>query len=129
MLQTKVWRNLIISIAVTIIAVAVLTQSIQSAQTSQSNQAGQTPSSNTSSTSSSTTQVSGVNLYNTYCSACHGSNGSGASGPALNTGSWSDSAKVQTIVKSGKGGMPGFQGQLSDPQIKAIGDYVAALKK
>lgn len=126
MLQTKVWRNLIISIAVTIIAVAVLTRSIQPAQTPPSNQSSQTPSSNT---SSSTTQVSGVNLYNTYCSACHGSNGSGASGPALNSGSWSDSSKVQTIVKSGKGGMPGFQGQLSDPQIKAIGDYVAVLKQ
>lgn len=77
-----------------------------------------------------TTQVSGADLYNSKCAGCHGANGTGGSAPALNTDEWkNNSSKVQDITRKGKNGMPGFATSLNDTQIKAIGDYVASLKK
>lgn len=77
-----------------------------------------------------TTQVNGLTLYTSNCAGCHGVGGAGGSGPAINTDEWkNNSAKVQSIVKNGKGSMPGFASSLNDTQVKAIGDYVASLKK
>ncbi|MDR3586159.1 MAG: cytochrome c [Desulfosporosinus sp.] len=77
------------------------------------------------------TQVGGAALYTTNCVGCHGINGAGGSaGPAINTDEWkNNSSKVQAIIKKGQGKMPAFAGNLTDTQIKDIGDYVASLKK
>lgn len=78
-----------------------------------------------------TTQVGGAALYTTYCAGCHGvTGGGGSAGPAINNDEWkNNSSKVQAIVKKGQDKMPAFDGKLTDIQIKAIGDYVASLKK
>ncbi|WP_425803023.1 c-type cytochrome [Desulfitobacterium sp. Sab5] len=76
------------------------------------------------------TQANGSALYTSNCAGCHGAGGAGGSGPAINTDEWkNNSGKVQSIVKNGKGSMPGFASSLNDTQVKAIGDYVASLKK
>ncbi|TGE31065.1 cytochrome c [Desulfosporosinus sp. Sb-LF] len=78
-----------------------------------------------------TTQVSDAALYTTNCAGCHGVTGAGGSaGPAINTDEWkNNSSKVQAIILKGQGKMPAFAGKLTDTQIKAIGDFVASLKK
>lgn len=81
-------------------------------------------------TAPTTTEISGTALFATNCAGCHGANGAGGSAPALNTDEWkNNSSKVQDITKKGKGSMPAFSDKLNDTQIKAIGDYVASLKK
>src|SRR5688572_6531048 len=49
---------------------------------------------------------------------------SGAIGPALD-GVGLDAAAVETQVRNGGGGMPAFEGQLSDEEITAVSAYVA----
>ncbi|WP_088225460.1 cytochrome c [Desulfosporosinus sp. FKB] len=97
----------------------------------QTGQSTKSPTANISSgASNAVTQVSGAALYTTNCAGCHGATGAGTSGPAINTDEWkNNSAKVQGIIKKGQGTMPSFSGKLNDTQIKAIGDFVASLKK
>ena len=62
----------------------------------------------------------GKALYSTYCIACHGEKGdAGLSGAKnLRTSALSQDEKM-TIIKNGKGSMPGFS-KLSDDEVKAI---------
>ncbi|AHF07914.1 c-type cytochrome [Desulfitobacterium metallireducens] len=80
---------------------------------------------------SATTQVSGAALYTANCAGCHGTTGAGgSSGPAINTDEFiNNSARVQDVIKKGKGSMPSFSAKINDDQNKAIGDFVAGLKK
>ncbi|MGC7871994.1 c-type cytochrome [Desulfosporosinus sp. SYSU MS00001] len=97
----------------------------------QTGQSTNSPTTNVSSgASNAATQVSGAALYTTNCAGCHGATGAGTSGPAINTDEWkNNSAKVQGVIKKGQGTMPSFSGKLNDTQVKAIGDFVASLKK
>ncbi|AFM41108.1 cytochrome c, mono- and diheme variants family [Desulfosporosinus acidiphilus SJ4] len=97
----------------------------------QTGQSTNTPATNVANgASAAKTEVTGATLYTTNCSGCHGVTGAGASGPAINTDEWkNNSSKVQGVVKKGQGTMPAFTGKLNDTQIKAIGDFVASLKK
>ncbi|MGK2878620.1 MAG: c-type cytochrome [Solirubrobacterales bacterium] len=61
------------------------------------------------------------------CAGCHalsaaGSNG--GSGPDLNSTSLT-AAEIATQVEQGGGGMPGFAGDLTAQQIKAVSEFVA----
>ena len=62
------------------------------------------------------------------CAACHtlaDAGASGAVGPNLDE--VKPSAEVATdFITNGKGAMPAFKGKLSDEQIKAVADYIAA---
>ena len=87
--------------------------------------------------------VSGAQVYSSNCASCHGAGGEGGVGPALE-----DGASVQTFpdeaahldwVKTGSqpfagepygatgkiatGGMPGFEGSLSEEEIQAVVTY------
>ena len=87
--------------------------------------------------------VSGSQVYASNCASCHGATGGGGVGPAL-----ADGASVQTFpdeaahidwVKTGSqpvagkpygatgkiatGGMPGFEGSLSEEEIQAVVQY------
>ena len=87
--------------------------------------------------------VSGAQVYSANCASCHGATGGGGVGPAL-----SDGASVETFpdeaahidwVKVGSqpvagqpygatgkiatGGMPGFEGVLSEEEIQAVVTY------
>jgi cytochrome c551 len=62
------------------------------------------------------------------CAGCHkldaaGADGSG--GPDLNT-IGDDATEVANQVREGGGGMPAFSGELTDEQITAVSEFVAA---
>jgi mono/diheme cytochrome c family protein len=69
----------------------------------------------------------GAALYQQYCAACHGPNGGGGSGPRLagnrNAGR---PGNVESLIRVGRGTMPGFAGQLSDAQVETLRDWVVA---
>ena len=61
------------------------------------------------------------------CGNCHtlaAANATGAVGPNLDE-LQPDAATVEEQVRSGGGGMPAFEGELSDDEIAAVAEYVA----
>ncbi|MFS0865607.1 PQQ-binding-like beta-propeller repeat protein [Fredinandcohnia sp. 179-A 10B2 NHS] len=69
----------------------------------------------------------GLKIYGNNCLACHGAEGAGGhNGPKLQGLDW-DREAVINQVKNGKGSMPGFEGTLSEEEIKAVTDYVLGL--
>ena len=85
----------------------------------------------------------GESLYESNCASCHGPTGAGLTGPALNNGAvlqtWPDADEHTDWVKVGSngwpgdtygaqnkpkdGGMPAFEGQLEEEEIKLIVRY------
>ena len=69
----------------------------------------------------------GASLYRQYCASCHGPDGGGGVGPRLagnrNAGR---PANVESLIRFGRGTMPGFAGQLSDAQVETLRDWVVA---
>jgi mono/diheme cytochrome c family protein len=64
-------------------------------------------------------------LFADNCSSCHGDDGSGGVGPDLRA---EDNVEgIAEQIRQGGGGMPAFEGQLTDEQIQAIADYVVTL--
>jgi len=63
-------------------------------------------------------------LFADNCAGCHGADGGGGSGPDLRGEDNVDGIAEQ--VREGGGGMPAFSGELTDAQIQAIAEYVAA---
>jgi mono/diheme cytochrome c family protein len=62
------------------------------------------------------------------CGNCHtlsAANASGNVGPNLDE-LMPDEATVEAQVKSGGGGMPAFEGQLSEEEIQAVSEFVAS---
>ena len=71
--------------------------------------------------------TSGQAIFQQNCAGCHTLSAAGAQGrnaPNLDERKPS-AATVERQVRNGGGGMPAFQGRLSDQQIKAVADYVA----
>ena len=67
-------------------------------------------------------------MFTSNCGSCHvlGAAGTtGSVGPNLDELK-PDEATVEEQVRNGGGGMPAFQGRLSDAEIKAVAAYVAA---
>ena len=63
------------------------------------------------------------------CTSCHGVNLEGSVGPKLsNIGSKYSKDQIAGIVNTGKGAMPSFKGKLSDTDISAVADWLAAKK-
>lgn len=74
-----------------------------------------------------TVAVDGKQVFSENCASCHmlaDADSSGSFGTNLDEAK-PDAASVEAIVKSGKGGMPAFAGQLSDAEIAAVAAYVA----
>ena len=74
-----------------------------------------------------TTTADGREIFVANCGTCHalsdaGTNG--AIGPGLD-GIGLDVSAVEMQVRSGGGGMPAFEGQLTDDEIEAVSAYVA----
>jgi cytochrome c551 len=63
-------------------------------------------------------------LFTENCAGCHGADGSGGNGPDLRGEDDVDGIAAQ--VRDGGGGMPAFSGSLTDAQIQALAEYVAA---
>lgn len=69
----------------------------------------------------------GLRTYENNCLACHGATGTGGhNGPELKKLDMDREALINQI-KNGGGGMPGFEGKLSEEEINAVADYVESL--
>jgi outer membrane protein assembly factor BamB len=69
----------------------------------------------------------GEQVFTSNCGTCHTLNAAGTSGtvgPNLDQLK-PDAATVENMVRTGGGGMPSFQGRLSNAQITAVAQYVA----
>lgn len=66
--------------------------------------------------------ANGAEIYQSNCMSCHGQEGAGGSGPALQSSS--DYNAVVQQVKNGGGGMPAFEGQLSEQEIADVSAYI-----
>jgi cytochrome c551 len=74
-----------------------------------------------------TEAAAGREIFVANCGSCHtlsDAGTSGAVGPSLD-GIGVDAAAVETQVRNGGGGMPAFEGQLTDEEITAVSSYVA----
>jgi mono/diheme cytochrome c family protein len=72
--------------------------------------------------------AAGEAVFTENCAACHTLEAAGASGnvgPNLDE-SQPDAELVEERVRNGGGGMPAFEGQLSDEQIEEVTAYVVA---
>lgn len=69
----------------------------------------------------------GAAVFENNCMSCHGSEGSGGSAPALQgNDTASNHDEVVDIVTNGAdGGMPAFEGQLSEQEINDVAAYVS----
>jgi mono/diheme cytochrome c family protein len=91
-----------------------------------------TPEAGTTSTGAGGTQqasAQGKQLFTQNCAGCHtlkDANARGQVGPNLDDLK-PDEPTTQRQVTNGGGGMPAFKGQLSDPEIKAVSQYVASV--
>ncbi|WP_404456332.1 cytochrome c [Virgibacillus necropolis] len=70
--------------------------------------------------------ANGAEIYQSNCMSCHGQEGAGGSAPGLQGNEMaSDYDAVVEQVKSGGGGMPAFEGQLSEQEIADVSAYIA----
>jgi len=81
-------------------------------------------------------QDSAASLYKSKCQVCHGADGKGSStGRAIGVKAFSDpdvakqsDNELIDVIRKGKGKMPGYEGKLTDVQIKSLIKYVRTLK-
>lgn len=66
--------------------------------------------------------ANGATIYENNCLSCHGQEGAGGSAPGLQ--SVADYDAVVQQVKNGGGGMPAFEGQLSEQEIADVSAYI-----
>lgn len=67
----------------------------------------------------------GAAVFAGQCAGCHNEDGSGGIGPDLR--GEDDLAEIDGRVRSGGGGMPGFEDSLSDAEISAVAAHVTQL--
>lgn len=74
--------------------------------------------------------MNGHDIFTANCTSCHGEDGklSLMGAPDLSASALDMSAKME-VIKKGRGAMTGFEGRLSDEQIKAVAEYTESLKK
>ena len=71
--------------------------------------------------------VDAESLFAENCAGCHGAEGEGGGiGPGMAGVDDRDAAEQQ--IRQGGGGMPAFEGQLSDEEIEALADYSVELQ-
>ena len=85
----------------------------------------------TTTTTTGEASAAGKDVFVANCGSCHtlaDAGTSGAIGPNLDEISLDESA-VEAQVRSGGGGMPAFEGQLSDAEIQAVAGYVVSARQ
>lgn len=79
------------------------------------------------------TSTDGEALFLANCAACHGINGAGARGPSLVSGPLGmlSEAELRAKIANGRrlGGMPKFEGVLTEEQIGIVARYVIDLRE
>jgi mono/diheme cytochrome c family protein len=88
---------------------------------------GATPTTTAETTTEEGGAADGAAVFASNCGSCHvlaaaGSNGT--TGPNLDDAQ-PDKATVEEQVRNGGGGMPAFEGDLSDQEIEAVAEYVS----
>lgn len=74
--------------------------------------------------------MNGNEIFNTACAQCHGEDGKkGVMGAADLSVTPIDQQTLISTIKNGKGTMVGYEGMLSEAQIKAVAEYVQRLQK
>jgi mono/diheme cytochrome c family protein len=63
-------------------------------------------------------------LYAEECAGCHGPSGEGGVGAQLSGREDLTVEQAEVTIRQGAGGMPPFEGQLTDDQITALATYV-----
>jgi mono/diheme cytochrome c family protein len=89
--------------------------------------ASTTTTDDTTTTTAETPATAGREIFVDNCGTCHALSDAGTSGtvgPSLDD-SGLDVAAVEEQVRNGGGGMPAFEGQLSDEEIELVASYVA----
>jgi mono/diheme cytochrome c family protein len=67
----------------------------------------------------------GRDLFVANCASCHAAAGTGGTGPALlNNPRAARAANVESLVRFGRGRMPGFNARLTDSEIELITEFV-----
>ncbi len=67
----------------------------------------------------------GATLYAANCATCHGSTGQGGVGPRLTGNARAgNEANVRSVVRFGRGVMPGFGATLAEPEIEVLVRWV-----
>ncbi len=67
----------------------------------------------------------GKQVFADNCAACHGEDGGGGTGPELaGRQEFASPDVVVEQVRDGGGGMPGFEGRLSDQELADVSAYV-----
>ncbi len=67
----------------------------------------------------------GATLYAANCATCHGSTGQGGVGPRLTGNARAgNEANVRSVVRFGRGVMPGFGATLTEPEIEVLVRWV-----
>ncbi len=74
----------------------------------------------------------GAEVFSANCARCHGADGGGGIGPRLAGGAvvdaYPDAADEVAVVTDGKsGGMPSFDGRLSEQEIDQVVEYTRTL--
>ena len=75
-----------------------------------------------------TTSAAGRDVFVAQCGSCHTLSDAGTSGtigPNLDETTLEED-DIEEQVREGGGGMPSFEGQLSDDEIEAVAEYVAS---
>jgi len=76
-------------------------------------------------------EADGAAIFSERCASCHGRDGGGGFGPNLSDGQVVDRfPEVEDqieVVREGRGGMPSFDGRLSDAEIEAVVAYTRTL--
>ena len=71
--------------------------------------------------------LAGREVWETSCVQCHGGDGGGGRGPQLNDGvvieRYPDPVDQLAVIARGRGGMPSFDGSLSDDELEAVLRY------
>ncbi|SEQ89032.1 alcohol dehydrogenase (cytochrome c) [Virgibacillus subterraneus] len=71
----------------------------------------------------------GLKVYENNCLSCHGAEGAGGhNGPNLQNINMNTEQIIQQI-KNGGGNMPGFEGTLTEEEIKAVTEYIRSLSE
>jgi mono/diheme cytochrome c family protein len=75
-------------------------------------------------TDTSAGEVDPAALYTDECAGCHGPAGEGGVGKQLSGRTDLTVEQAEVTIRQGAGGMPAFEGQLTDEQIEALAEYV-----
>ena len=84
----------------------------------------------TTSTGSGVTVADGAAVFQHVCQGCHQANAMGAEGAGAKFPALANNPKLETagypisMIENGHGGMPWFNGMLTDAQVAAVVNYV-----